>query len=332
VAFSIAGFSASEGLERGLRQPVSFDVIGFFLISGFLMEEGLTRRPPAEYLMRRMQRIFAPWLFWYLLFFAILLSNDALHGRLGPLSWREEALFALHRLLYCLFSSAYWFVPNLLIALCVLLACRRFLFDRRLGGVLLALSLFYGLYLYTHWIPFQDHTEALFGFVFYLWLGGWAARNFAATHAWSTRISMPTLIAFGTLAGLAALVESGVLFAAGNPRPMNSLRICNQAYSIVLVLAIFKLRKPVWPRVVNVRVATFGIYLTHIIVLWPLTCIVRRLMGEAVAGRAWAGAAATGVCLSLGFFVVTYGCSFSLTRWLLNRPRLRWMVGASVSG
>ncbi|MGA3343928.1 MAG: acyltransferase [Terracidiphilus sp.] len=331
MAFSLAGFSSSGGLERAMRQPVSFDVIGFFLISGFLIEEGLSRWRPAKYLERRFKRILAPWLFWYSLYFVILVAGDTVHGRLKHFSWRGDALYVFHSLFSCLFLSPYWFVPNLLIALCILVACRRFLFDRRLGGLLLTLSLFYGLNLYAHWIPIRDHTEALFGFVFYLWLGAWTARNFAAIQAWSARVSVPAFMALAALAGLAAFVESSVLLAAGNPHPMNTLRICNQAYSVILVLAIFKLRRPVWPRAVNVRATTFGIYLTHSIVMWFLACIIRRVIGKAATGQTSGWAAATAVCLSLGLFALTYSGSLTLSGWLIGHPRLRWMVGASAS-
>ena len=329
--FSLSGLSSLAGLERWMRQPVSFDVIGFFLISGFLMEEGLRRRTPAEYLKRRLKRIVAPWMFWYSLYFVIILANDAMHGRIAHLSWREGALFAFHTLLDCLFTSAYWFVPNLLLALCVLLACRRFSLDLWIGWVFLALSLFYGLNIHAHWIPIQDHTEALLGFVLYLWLGMWAARNFDAIQSWTGRIGTPVLLALAALAALAALWESSVLFAAGDHHSMNTLRLCNQAYSILIVLAIFRLRRPIWPRAANVRATTFGIYLIHPIVLWIIRGLIKRSTSGAVASLSWGWAAAAVICLSLCFFAVIYGTSLSLTSWLLDHPRLRWLVGAPSS-
>jgi len=326
-----AGFRSEEWLERGMRQPVSFDVIGFFLISGFLMEEGLARRSPAEYLKRRIRRIVPPWLFWFSLYYSISLVNDIMHDRLNLLSWRDGIHFILHGMVFCLFTSAYWFVPNLLIALCILLFFRRFLFDFRMGLFLLALSIFYGLDIYGQWIHLRNHTAALFGFVFYLWLGQWAARNFAMIQRWSSRISTPALLAVGTLAGLGALMESTLLFAAGNPFPMNTLRICNQVYAIVLVFAIFKLRMPVWPRWFNVRATTFGIYLIHPVILWFLKNVSRQFVSHALTGESRLSASIVAVCLTLCAFVFVYGCSLLLTKWLLGHPRLRWIVGAPLS-
>ncbi len=332
VSFSTYGLNPAGWLVRCLRQPAMFNVIGFFLISGFLMGEGLTKRPPWEYLKRRFQRIFTPWLFWFSLYFALLLVVDVVCGRLGGIhTWRDGALRALNMLSFCMFSSVYWFVPNLLLALCILLACRRFLFDLRFGGVLLALSLFYGLNIYAHWIPVKNHSGALFGFIFYQWLGAWAARNFGAIQAWIARTSIAALLALTMLTGLAALLESTVLANIGNPSPMNVLRISNQAYSVFVVLAISKLRKPVSPRVVNVRATTFGVYLTHMIVLFLIMGVVKRTILHALTSHGWNTNLAVQICFLLGIFAVTYGASLALTKWLLSHSRLRWLVGAAPS-
>jgi len=332
ASFWLAGCRPEDWLERAIRQPVSFDVIGFFLISGFLMEEGLARRGPAEYLRRRLRRIALPWLFWFSLYFAILITNDALHGRLRFVSFQEGALSIVRKLIYSLLSNAYWFVPNLLIALCILLACRRFRFDPRMVAcALFALSLFYGVNIHANWIPFQRHSEALFGFVFYLWLGQWGARNSAAIQGWISRISKRAIIALGVLAGAAAFAESSFLFTAGNPHPMNTLRICNQLYAVILVVAIFMLRKPVWPRAVNVRATTFGVYLIHPIAIFILMNLIKRLIGGPLTGQPAGTAGAIAVCLSLCTFAAVYGGSLFLTKWLLDHPRLRWMVGAPLS-
>lgn len=312
-----------------LRQPFQFDVIGFFLISGFLMEKGLTRWRPAQYMKRRLQRIFLPWLFWYLVYCATMLAGPALHGQFRDHPWASNARWILHSLYNYMIGSAYWFIPNLMIALSILLACRRFLFDLRLGCALLAVSLFYGLNIHAHWIPLKNHTQALFGFVFYLWLGAWGARNFAAIEARIARTSALVLIPPAVLAGLAALLESRMLAAAGDPLPMNVLRISNQVYSIAVVLAIFKLRQPVWPRVVNVRTNTFGIYLIHPVLRGPLLRLFKqRPFGPFLLQ----GSSAAAVCFLLVTFAVIYASSLALAKWLLRHPRLRWMAGGFSSG
>lgn len=330
-SFRLVGLGDTGWLERTMRQPVEFDVIGFFLISGFLLEEGMTRWRPAEYLSRRFQRIFLPWLAWFSVYCGINLAGASVHGRFRFDSMHGVTLPVLHAVRDGLLSP-FWFVPNLLLALCILLACRRFLFDLRMGSILLALSLFYGLNIYMHWAHFENHTEALLGFVFYLWLGAWGARNFAAIQTWIAHTSMLFLIVMAVLAGLGALLESSLLAAAGNSQPLNILRISNQIYSIATVLVILKFRKPVWPRAMNVRTVTFGIYLTQAVVMLLLLNMVNRTFLSRVTGLSGGAQVAAAFCLTLACFAVTYWCAFALTVWLLRHPRLCWMVGNRGNG
>ena len=322
------GSDLSHSLLLGLVQACKFGTIGFFLISGYLMGEGLTRRDLGEYLKRRLLRVLAPWLFWFSSCFGIFLVGRAVHGMVDFHSLRGSAPLVVHVLEDCLFGTAYWFVPNLLLALCVLSLFRRFLYDVRMGCTLLAFSLFYGLNIYARWLPIEGHTEALFGFVFYLWLGAWAARNSAAMEAWIARISMPCLFAAVVFGGFVALRESEVLRIAGATDSMSTLRIGNQVYSVAVVLALLKLKKAIAPRIVDVRRSTFGIYLTHNIVLLVVFHVVKRTLFSAPGDEAWIGTWRFETCLSLAMFAVTYGCSLALTIWFLKAPWLSWTVGA----
>jgi membrane-bound acyltransferase YfiQ involved in biofilm formation len=317
-----------------MEQPAKFGTIGFFLISGFLMGEGLTRSSPREYFMRRMRRVLTPWTPWYLLCAAMMTITDVAsgnalgHANIGTL--RGGAVFVLKELYRAMFATAYWFVPNLLLALCVLLLFRRYLRDIRMGIALGAVSLAYGASLYVRWIPAKSHTQALLGFVFYLWLGAWGARNYDAIKAWSERIRMRTFVLVVVLAGLAALGES-VLIANGNAST-STLRICNQVYSIAVVLTAFKFRKAIQPRAVNVRATTFGVYLSHSILLWLLMDGVRALLSKMTSAETFHASVATTAVLSLGAFVVVYGCSLGLTCGLIAVPGLSWLMGAEAGG
>jgi hypothetical protein len=324
---ALSGDRYSSQLHLIMVQPFKFGTIGFYLISGFLMGEGLTRRSPREYLSRRLRTIFAPWLLWFSLFCVMQIANDILLGRLD-LHARHNIFSQLFDHIYsALFSTAYWFVPNLLISLCILLLCGHFLYNLRLGLTLAALSLFYGLNLYTHWIAALSHTHALFGYVFYLWLGAWTAHHAAAVMAWIARIPMPAMIALAVLAWCAALCESEFLSASGPGDPLYTLRISNQFYSVAMVLAIFKVRKALWPRVVNVRATTFGVYLSHGIVLALLMKTFRFIKLGGIASRLSDSSAVPIVCFALVGFAITYASSLALTMWLLHYPRLRWTVG-----
>jgi len=331
-ACSYAGFGPSDLLPLALLQPFKFGTIGFFLISGFLMGEGLTRRSPRQYMARRLRTVFRPWLLWFSTFCALSLTANSLHHRIHFDSWSVGALLVLSKIHDCLFFFAYWFVPNLLIAIAILLVCRRFLFDLRIGCVFLTASLFYGINIYTHWIPIQSHTEAVFGFVFYLWLGALAARHKAEFETWIVRIPIATIVALAGLTGLIALLESVVLAKAGVADAMDTLRISNQVFSILVVLAIFKVRKNLWPRAMDVRSTTFGIYLAHTIVLVVMLHLPEWVVSLFFTLNGLASKLIAEILVASVFFTVTYGCSWALTAWLVRHESLCWTVGFGAPG
>jgi peptidoglycan/LPS O-acetylase OafA/YrhL len=317
----------SSPLMRATLQILKFGTIDFFLISGFLMGEGLTRRAPKDYLKRRIRTVLTPWLLWFSLFCAKTLAGDIYHGRLGFDSAADLA-FIFNQIKNCLFGTAFWFVPNLMIAICVLLICRRFLFDFRFGCLLLTLSLFYAANVHTGWIPLSGHAEALFGFVFFLWLGATASNNFSRVQAWLARIPASALMLVVLLTGVAAYVESEVLTSMGKVDNVNSLRVSNQIYSVAMAVTTLKAKSSLAPRGINVRSTTFGIYLIHTIVLSFLFNFAIRALPNPRDYIPLGMASVTVLCLALAGFAIAYGASLMLTRGLIKFPRLRWTVGA----
>ena len=74
--------SAQESYLRLVPvQIMKFGTISFFLISGCLMGEGLTRTEPLRYFYRRVSAVLVPWFFWSCIWFAIALSQDLLVDR-----------------------------------------------------------------------------------------------------------------------------------------------------------------------------------------------------------------------------------------------------------
>src|SRR5690606_1487274 len=64
----------------------------------------------------------------------------------------------------------YWFIINFLICTGILLALRKHLYSIFFGFVLLLITLTYSVNIYLEFFP-PRHTMAIFGFVFFLWLG-----------------------------------------------------------------------------------------------------------------------------------------------------------------
>ena len=304
-----------------IEQTLKFGTIGFFLVAGFLFGERIDTHSPLEYFKRRLRNVFVPWLFWFSLFCMLMLGADVVHARLiVPIMPH-----VLIRCTECLVGTAFWFVPNLLFALALLLLFRRLLHDVRMGFVFLLASLFYGVNIYGEWIPVA-HTQAIFGFVFYLWLGAWCAWHFPALEKRLARLSASVMLGLILLTLALALAESKLLYALGSIAPMDTLRISNQIYSVVMVLGIVKVKHTLWPRFVDVRKHTFGLYLTHIFGLALVGAALKVILPYCAPLSRWREST-EGLLLMLVMFCLTYAGCLLAVRALLSNPSLRWVVG-----
>lgn len=306
-------------------QPFKFGTIAFFLVSGFLFGERRHAYSAFAYFRRRLRNVFLPWAVWLLIFCLLRVAADLLHGRLTEFSLVDWAYYLRNSGTEALLDTAFWFVPNLLIALAVLLLLRRWMDDLRLGAALGLVSLLYGVNIYGHWVPVQ-HSRAVFGFVFYLWLGVWAAQNVDTFQRWIRRIPTAALCGAAVALFAASLGETVFLSHIGSDDPSNTLRITNQLYSIAVTLCLFRIRHAVWPRFMDVRANTYGLYLTHMIALLPACTIVRETIVRLTLPEFWETAPGA-VILSGSMFLLTYFGSLLLVRLMLLHPALRWTVG-----
>jgi membrane-bound acyltransferase YfiQ involved in biofilm formation len=313
-----------------LSTPLKFGTIAFFLISGFLLGDRLRTCDPTTYLSRRVKRVFVPWMCWFLLFFAMHLY--AFHKSNGiPVTISlAEAQIVWGRIFYCLVDTAYWFVPNLLLGLCVLLVFRKSIYSLWLGAGLLAIDLFYVVNIYEEWMP-SRHTEAFLGFVFYLWLGSYVSGHLERLKSWLSGVSMYALVAMTALAALLAYGEAQILFHRRSLDPLNTLRLSNQVFSVLVVLLLVKIGGKTWPRFVDVRRETFGIYLCHTIVLGGAIHLASKMAGT-LAGSWWLTTHFGLVLVSLVAGGGTYGVSLGITKVLAGWRWTGWLVGAVDEG
>jgi membrane-bound acyltransferase YfiQ involved in biofilm formation len=302
--------------------PFKFATIGFFLIAGFLLGERVDRRNPVEYFMRRVSRVFVPWALWFGVFCAGLL----IYHLADPVLRHSNATELLEMLLTtsraALYDTSFWFVPNLLVCMAVLLICRRYIYTLKLGFVLLAVNLVYVVNIYMQWFQ-SDHPRALFGFVFYLWLGSYAAHKFKRISAVLDKIQTPVIVAMTVLSGIASYGESHLLAVTNHSDALNTLRLSNQIFSVSIVLAIFKFSQATWPQFVDVRRDTFGLYLTHTPVL---RCLL-HLMKHVTRSTSIFTREAEGVAFWIAVSVTTYSCGLIITHFLAKRKSTEWMVG-----
>jgi hypothetical protein len=303
---------------------LKFGSINFFLVSGFLAGERMGQRKPMEYLKQRLRNVCAPWMVWGMLWCAILVLHDFRHGKLAPLSLHGLIPVAAHYIESGIFLTSFWFVPNLMVGLCLLMLLRRWCNDLAIGAILAAFSIFYAVNVYGQWVP-SVHTEAMVGFVFYIWLGTWGARNFASIQRWLSGIPLRWIVLFALATLLAAVKEAQILAAMHAPDETNTLRITNQFYSLAVTLLLLKMRGPISPRFIQVRETTFGIYLTHVLSL----AIVSSALGFLIPRYGTYGFWSYQIGSLLGALVLftgTYALSVLMVKGLLVIPTLRWTV------
>ena len=326
IAWPLHGeWTATQNLQIVLLQMMKFGTIGFYLISGFLLGERIDRYSAPEYFRRRMKRVGGPWMVWALLYAVLPLLKTVVlrHGEKS-----EAPSFAWEiwqRSIEVIFFSTYWFVPNFLFALALLLLCRRYLDDLWFGAVLLGMSLFYGMNVYRQWVP-SNHTAAVFGFVFYLWLGNWASRHSGLVFRFLKRVRWQSLCLAIALAGSAALGEACLLRRLGSEDAVNTLRISNQVFSVLVVLGLMKIRHRTWPRWIDVRTSTFGLFLVHPVVALVLHNVIEWVHLRPASEQLWAHPI-FGLGVWAGTFPVYYGVSLMVTQALAAQRSFSWMVG-----
>jgi membrane-bound acyltransferase YfiQ involved in biofilm formation len=306
-------------LQIALVQLMKFGTISFFLISGFLLGERLHRGSRCEYIARRFKNTAAPWALWAGIYYA---ASIVITFAVQPHSLTGRELYVHAKAV--VFHSPYWFVPNFLLCLTLLSLLRRFIKNLFFGLVLLMASLFYGVNAYIHWIA-PSHTAALVGFAFYQWLGVWAAHNFARVSKIVDRLPWTVLISAATVAGFLGLLETHLMmarFSLSAIDSLNSLRITNQMFSVAAVVVLFKVKRPLTPSFVKVRVHTYGIFLIHPVCLLTVGPFAQWITAMSQP-------------LTIGASLLLFGMVYTMAlvaTMAISGTSLGWLVGPNDKG
>jgi len=241
-----------------LRQVFKFATICYFMIAGFLLADKVTEANPFHYYKRRLNILVKPYVFSFAIFIILLLIRDyALTG--AEFKWYD----ILKSIKFSLLYTAYWYVPNYLISLLIIVGFARYIQSPYFGLLLFGLTLFYTWYDVYSSHHTASHTTALFGFVFYMWLGVYIKRNNVVQKI--KKLNFMHLVTVVLFTFLVSNFESYYLFHYTHIRDsLNTLRISNQLYSVaVFVLLVAFCNKPLKFGIFNPRNETYGIYLYH---------------------------------------------------------------------
>lgn len=305
-------------------QIFKFVTIAFFIIGGFLINHKFQEYTPIQYLKNRLKNTILPWIFWIVILIAIkaiyLIYTNGKPGNHMPLP--SVGNFLLEQVIHSVFFTSFWFIPNFLICISILLIFKKFLHKVWFGILLFAISSIYSINIYKQWF-LPGHTTALFGFVFYLWLGVFMNRHYEKVAKFVYVTSFNRLIFINLFLFSLAVGEALYMYSLGYPEIGNTLRITNVLYSLAMFLTLLKVGKITWlTNHIQPRQTTFGIYLVHFMLTIYLTglffkpfhIIYENLNAYQVMG------------LSLMRFLLVYFASLFIVKAII-KTKFKWLVG-----
>ncbi|WDF55165.1 acyltransferase [Mucilaginibacter sp. KACC 22063] len=304
-------------------QFIKFGTISFFLLSGFLIGEKFTDYTPVQYLKRRLDSTFLPWLFWSLIFLATMLLDDlvkAIKFDPGHFFKNVSEHLPMHLESIYLYSN-YWFIPNFLICISILLVFKRYLYSKILGGIFLLLTLIYTVNIYYEWIE-PRHSTAILGFVFFLWLGAQFNRHLAQFEKWLNRTSIWVFITIAIISLILGVKEEVLLIKRHSTDPFNSLRLSSIVYALSFFMILMKIKNYKFTKYLKPRETTYGIYLIHFILVAQLLPLLFPTLKHSVDSLSTPML----IIYQLSRFVIVYALTVGLI-FLINRSKFRWSIG-----
>lgn len=303
-------------------QFVKFGTISFFLLAGFLIGDKFGDYSATEYLKRRFNNTFKPWIIWSLTFVVVIVMNKLYGEWRGDHDYKGWHEWIINAFKTVYLYSAYWFIINFLICISILLIFKKQLYSIRLGLALLVLTLFYSINVYFEWIE-PLHTMALFGFVFFLWLGAQMHKHWAAIEDRVRKIPMYVFVLMTIITFLVAIFEIDHLFDIKSEEPFNSLRLSNLLYSMAFFFLLVKMKNLNFLLKLKPRETTYGIYLIHYILVYLLLPELERHVTLPHLDQMSPGLL---FVYQMYRFLTAYIITYLLVIGL-NKTRLKWLIG-----
>jgi hypothetical protein len=286
-----------------------FSTICFFLISGFLLSTKLNIESGFTFFKNRLANIFKP----YLVAFSITFLYYSIIVYV-----RSSELKPAYVFFNLLFNTSFWFVPNLLFALLliiVLIKATSFTYTGIIAAILLIVNTIQNAYIHH-----EQHTFAFFAFAFYLWLGMLIQKENLIERINTQRFSIVLTLLIASFAF--AFYETYWWAINKNPYPFNSLYFTNQLFSILAFILLVRLSRKVYVLpFINPRKETFGIYLYHVIVLSIIKNVL-HILERFLHIRFYSLRTIPTLAITVGSFVIAYSITTLLVRYCVRKKYL----------
>jgi len=320
-----------ENLGEQIIQTITMDLfkfgtITFYILAGFLIGDKLKTTSSLNYLKRRFDGTFKPWLFWIIIFLILIYADFVVIYFKGSdvEAFKKPFHFFLEKVKYIIVETSFWFILNFLGSISILLIFRKYIYQYWVGTMLAICSLFYSLNLYHEWIP-SRHTTAILGFVFYLWLGVIMHKYFDTFNAWIKKVKVWPLAILTIITFVLSCTESLYItnYSVLRVDPYNTLKVTNIIYSLTAFLLLYKIGDVKWIKNLNPRSSTYGIHLIHYIIIVQVLPLIFIPLNITPVGKSSFDL----VLIQYGRFLFTYIVSYILVYVINKIDRIKWIVG-----
>lgn len=295
-----------------VKQVFKFSTICYFLIAGFLLADKSIESSPFAYYLRRLNVIAVPYLLAVTLFIAALaLQSYLVQGQ------HITVAYIIEIIKYVILYSPFWYVPNYLLCLLVIVCFSRYASSIYFGAVLLlitACNTWYNVYAGNN----HTHTTALTGFIFYMWLGMYIKKkNLAAAMQNAGPLVTGSLLLL--LYILSNCETYYMLYHTHIAETLNTLRISNQLYSVAFFVFIVSCcKKPANFGILNPRRETYGIYLYHSFFTFILISIAEQWISSRFGIDLFSYNVYQVILLTFVSFAISYIATTAVVKFLLK--------------
>lgn len=311
-------------IQTTALQFIKFGTIVFFILAGFLIGDKFNKYTTKQYLGRRLNTTFRPWLFWVTIFIALFFIDQAVRfykGSEAP-GLSHPLDYLLNRIHFIIVETSFWFIINFMLCITILLVFRKYMYNIGFGIILGILSLFYSVNLYFNWMP-TGHTTALLGFVFYLWLGVILHKYFDEFNKWIAKKSFTFLLMAVLITFAISCIETLNLMKLGSTDSLNTLRITNIIYSLACFLFLYRFCNFNAIDKLKPRSMTFGIHLLHhILIIIFLPMLLRPLKITYANETIWSL-----FFMQFLIFLIIYSATYALVYYIGKSKKWKWVVG-----
>jgi hypothetical protein len=293
------------------KQVFKFAVLCFFMISGFLLGDKISAVNPVSYFKKRFNSTIKPYMVALCMFIALELVRIHIFKRHVT---NSDSIIDILRL--CLFDTFFWYLPNYLICLAIILVFKRYLKSLYLGASLLCITLLYAAFTVYTTTYSLGHAKVVFAYVFYLWLGTYIRQKNLVPYIY--KLNIYYVLAAVVLLFVLSSVESYWLYKH-SLNYFNILRIFNQLYSVAMFVLLVKLgskKRTFGP--FHPRKESYGIYLYHGFLIYFIIPKAVIMANEYLGIQIWSTNTWIRLLLMTAYAVICYLTTALFTKILLN--------------